>query len=71
MMDRHKSGNTVIGPHITRIYGVGVSFTDKTLADKLCSSKKENKKILAYLAEHANNGIFLTPLQLYAYILRK
>ena len=65
LMDRHKSGNTVIGPHITRIYEVGVSFTDKTLADKLCSSKKENKKVLAYLAKHANNGIFLTPLELY------
>jgi hypothetical protein len=51
-------------PHITRIYEVGVSFTDKMLADKLCSSKKENKKMLAYLAKHADNGIFLTPLQL-------
>lgn len=61
LMDRHKSGNTVIGPHITRIFEVGVSFTDKTLADKLCSSKKENKKMLAYLGKHANNAIFLTP----------
>jgi hypothetical protein len=65
LMDRHKLGNTVIGPHITRIHEVGVSFTDKTLADKLCSSKKENKKMLAYLANHPNNGIFLTPLELY------
>jgi hypothetical protein len=65
LMDRHKSYNTVIGPHITRIYEVGVSFTDKILADKLCSSKKESKKMLAYLAKHANNGIFLTPLQFY------
>lgn len=65
LMDRHKSDNKVIGPHIIRIDEVGVSFTDKTLADKLCSSKKEKKKTLAYLAEHANNGIFLTPLQLY------
>lgn len=65
LMGRHKSGNTVIGPHITRIYEVGVSFTDKTLADKLCSSKKENKKMVAYLAKHANNGIFLAPLQFY------
>ena len=68
LMDRHKSGNTgntIIGPYITRIYEVGVSFTDKTLADKLCSSKKEKKKKLAYLAKHANNEIFLTPLRLY------
>lgn len=65
LMDRHQSGNTIIGPHVTRIYEVGVSFTDKTLADKLCTSKKENKKMLAYLGEHGNNGIFLTPLQLY------
>jgi hypothetical protein len=64
LMDRHKSDNTVIGPHITRIHEVGVSFTDKMLADKLCSSKKEHNKMLAYLAKHANNGIFLTPLQL-------
>jgi hypothetical protein len=65
LMDRHKSGSTVIGPHVTRIHEVGVSFTDKTLADKLCTSKKENKKMLAYLAKHGNNGIFLTPLELY------
>jgi hypothetical protein len=48
LMDRHQSGNTVIGPHITRIYEVGVSFTDKMLADKLFSSKKENKKRLLF-----------------------
>ena len=65
LMDRHQSVNAVIGPHITRIYEVGVGFTDKTLADKLCSSRKEDKKMLAYLAKHSNNRIFLTPLQLY------
>jgi hypothetical protein len=64
LMDRHKSGNTVIGPYTTRIYKVGISLTDKTLADKL-GSKKDNKKILAYLAKHPNNRIFLTPLELY------
>jgi hypothetical protein len=40
LMDRYKSGNTVIGPHITRIYEVGVSFTDKTLADKIMHFKE-------------------------------
>jgi hypothetical protein len=64
LMD-HRSSNTVIGPHIVKIHEVGVSFTDKAAADKLCSSesKKDNKKLLAYLAKHAINNIFLTPLR--------
>ncbi len=61
LMNRHRLSNTVIGPHIVRIYEVGVSFTDKAAADRLCSSKKDNKKLLAYLAKHTNNKIFLTP----------
>ncbi len=35
----------LIGPHIVRIYEVGgVNFIDKTLADKLCSLKKDHEK---------------------------